>query len=353
MRKLKLSRAFTALLATALTLGAGGANAHANAPTTVGVQPSTATQDSQQCPPGGGYMGCAIARPSPGSPLFSLPPVAAPAGCKIPDVSSYQGHPNWQAAKAAGICGAIFKAGEYTTDTDALYNSQTLTALHIWHAIYWFVRNTGCSHEAAQIIAAAHTYHVLVVANDLETPEASGYAACLVPAEKKAGLIPVNYTAPGTWPGGAGKGNAPLWQAEYGSTLHPFWTPVVAWQCTDGHFGCVTNIPGIGQDDVSIDMGITKLGGSPPKPAPQSASLLKTVFSFGYGITASEQDTYKAWSGAHCANPPKRPTCETAHYHAQLLRDRLLWEVKHGKPAGWQPFARNSRYHILNQIVGG
>jgi len=184
---------------------------------------------------------------------------------RIPDVSSYQGHPDWNAAKASGIAGAIFKAGEYGPDPDAAYNAQQLNALHIWHALYWFVRNTGCSHEAAQIIAAAHAYGVSVVVNDLEVPEAAGYGACLIPAERHAGLIPVDYTAPGSWPGGAGYGLAPLLQAEYGPVLHPFWRPVVAWQCTDGKYGCVTYIPGIGVDDVSSDLGITRLG-TPPAP---------------------------------------------------------------------------------------
>ena len=247
--------AITATLAAALSItGCGGSTPTHHQP------PQTTAALVHGCPPGHSFMGCS-STPSPTSAL----PTFSTSGCKIPDVSSYQGHPNWGEAKSH-TCGGIFKGGEYGVDPDAQYNADSLASLHIWHAMYWFVRNTGCSSEAAQIVNEAHATHVTVVINDLEVPEASGYAGCLVPAEKAAHLIPVDYTAPGTWPGGAGKGNAPLWQAEYGPTLHPFWNPVVAWQCTDGQFGCVTPIPGIGNGDVSVDLGITKLG-SPPAPS--------------------------------------------------------------------------------------
>lgn len=186
-------------------------------------------------------------------------------GCRIPDVSSYQGTVDWNTAQHY-ICGAIFKGGEYTQDPTAARNNSELVRLHLWHAMYWFVRDTGCNHEAAQIIALARAFGVTIVANDLEVPAARGYAGCLVAQERRALLIPVDYTGSGTWPGGAGFGGAPLWQAEYGPRLDPFWLPVVAWQCTDGVFGCATFIPGIGQDDVSLNLGILGLGAPPPDP---------------------------------------------------------------------------------------
>lgn len=238
---------------------------------------------------------------------------------RIPDVSSYQGHPNWSAAKAAGIAGGIFKGGEYGVDPTAAYNNAQLRTLHLWRAMYWFVRNTGCSHEAAQIIAEARQLGVPVVVNDLETREAAGYGACLVPAERKAGLTAVDYTAPGSWPGGSGYGGAPLWQAEYGPTLHPFWRPVVSWQCTDGVYGCVTYVPGIGADDVSLNLGITKLGvpPTPPKPKParvvcfptSSSSACKPVLALyrkRIGAAAASNASLQANA---CVVPYRRGVC--------------------------------------------
>lgn len=253
--------------------GCGGQSHHATAP-----KPSAAIVTGEFC---SGLTDKCVALPA--KPRVSL----QSARGRIPDVSSFQGHPNWAAAKAAGIAGGIFKGGEFTTDPDAAFNNAQLRALHLWRAMYWFVRNTGCSHEAGQIISLARSLGVVVVINDLETPEARGYSSCLVPAERAAHLTPVDYTAPGTWPGGSGFGIAPLWQAEYGPTLHPFWHPVLAWQCTDGVSGCVTFVPGIGTDDVSVNLGITKLGAPPtpkpkPKPHPKPGPSFNENFTGGF-----------------------------------------------------------------------
>ena len=279
------------------------------------------------------------------------------SGCVIPDVSSYQGHPDWAAAKGS-ICGAIFKMGEYSTDPDAQYNAQALQSLHIWNAGYWFIRNTGCANEANQIINTARWLGVKVVVNDIEVGEAYGYAACLVPAERSAGLIPVNYTAPGTWPGGPGYGNAPLWQAEYGPTLHPFWQPVVAWQCSDGEFGCVTYVPGVGYGDVSVDYGITRLGAAPP-PDPFAIFPTRPV---------NERSTLLHYLGAriHCTGYRR---CFDSH-HRNLARyldglrgalaydaHRIAWLASHvwgtKRHPNWKANNGGSRFQWLIRAAEG
>lgn len=207
-------------------------------------------------------------------PAFALGVDSTSASCRglIPDVSNWQGTSvDWKSAAACGIAGGIFKGGEGTgVDWTAATNNSALRSLHLWHAMYWYIRAVGCQAEADAISREAHTLGVVVVVNDLESPsDNAGYGACLPPLEKKAGLVPVDYTSPGTWSGGdGGFGAVPEWQAEYGPVLHPLWTPVVAWQCTDGHYGCVTYIPGIGYGDVSKDQGITKLGAAPKPKAP-------------------------------------------------------------------------------------
>jgi hypothetical protein len=189
-------------------------------------------------------------------------------------VSSYQGRPDWNAAKNCGIAGGIAKAGEYQEDPTFAYNVGQLRALKLWWAPYWFVRNTGCSHEGAQIVSVVRSVGGLTsgpVVLDMEVPESYGYAGCLDQAVYAAfGRHALIYTAPGTWAGGSNAGLA-LWQAEYGPTLHALWHPTLAWQFTDGQYGRVVYIPGIGTGDVSYDYGITKLTAAPqlPKVAPR------------------------------------------------------------------------------------
>lgn len=254
----KASRLLAAPIACVLLAACGGSTS-GHAPARHAVAPQTRIFCSgltDKCVPVGTVV--------PANPLQA-------AECKIPDVSNWQRHVNWAQAKPH-VCGGIFKGGEGTTpDAYAADNNSQLTALHMWHAMYWYIRNVGCTTEANAIVAEAHRLHVQIVLNDLESPsDDAGYGACLPPLEKKAGLIVGDYTSPGTWSSSyGGFGAVPLWQAEYGPTLHPLWHPVVAWQCTDGHFGCVTNIPGIGLDDVSVDLGITKLGAAPVPMSPR------------------------------------------------------------------------------------
>lgn len=196
-------------------------------------------------------------------------------GCRIPDVSDYQGYVNWTKAKPY-VCGGIVKGGEgggYGGGSLFYRNWVYLRQLGLWHAMYWFVRPTwvsSCSTQASLIIGRMKSvgYPTDHLAGPIQLDEevpGSNLTSCLTAAIQRAfpGRPVDNYTAPGTWPGGSHGSNA-LWQATYGPSLVPFWLPVVAWQCTDGIHGCVTYIPGIGFGDVSSNRGITSQ--VPPRP---------------------------------------------------------------------------------------
>lgn len=228
------------------------------------------------CPPGRSFMGCAQPHPVGVGRTVGL----APAGCKFPDVSSFQGHPDWPAVKAwqtAAHCtaGAVFKLGEFVEDPDASFNAGKLHALGMTEVGYWFVRPTGCAHESAQIITVARGFGLHVVVLDIEVPGIAGYAACLSAPLKAAGFVVVIYTGSGTWPGGSSAG-LPVWVAAYGPSSAPslFGERPVAWQETDGHFGFPVDVPGLGDVDVNIDMGLLALA-APPKPKPSKAQVAK------------------------------------------------------------------------------
>lgn len=201
----------------------------------------------------------------------------APAGCKIPDVSSFQGHPNWAAVKqwqlAQHCPGAgIFKLGEFITDPDAAFNATSLHQQGMIAIGYWFVRPTGCVHEADQIIAEARALGIRVVVEDDEVHGVVGYATCLAAPLRAAGFVVVLYTSPGSW-GGGDAGGLPAWEATFGPSLGclPWTCHPIAWQYTDGVFGAATFVPGIGLGDVSVDRGLLALA-APPKPKPPKPS---------------------------------------------------------------------------------
>lgn len=292
-----------------------------------GTQRSAAAQIARQCPANQGHVGCAI-------PPSAKPPrafFAPPRGPLFPDVYEGQGQVDWSQVKAwqsahGWRAAAIFKMGEFRLDFQAQRNAALTAALGFWRSGYWFVRNTGCGAEAQQIMAAAHLLHILIVSLDLEVPEASGYGACLSPILRAHGFIVVEYTSPGSNPGGVDTSD-PLWIATFGSGFACIWTcQPVAWQFTDGSIGAVVSVPGVGNDDVNVDMGITKLGAPPPDPY---ALYLKIVFSLRFGQHASEYNTTKNWDHYHCLVPVRREVCKTTFFHLELLTDRLYFVAHH------------------------
>jgi hypothetical protein len=322
---LKLSRLLPLIAALVAIAGCGSHHAPA--------RHATAHSVTASCLPGGSAMGCSVTGKRPTPFAFFGPP----AGPKFPDVSSYQGHPDWAAAKRWGIVGAAVKAGEYTQDPDFAWNVSQLRALHIPWVPYWFVRSCDPTTLVSVIRSAGLTSGPVIL--DMEVPSAAGCAptlnAAVINAFHRAAVI---YTAPGTWPGGSNAGLA-VWEATYGASFSPIWHPVLGWQFTDGQFGAPVYIPGIGTGDVSVDYGLFKLA---PTPDPYAA-FPKTRFVFGtngcpnstascrFEDHASEYNTVKTWDAAKCRTPVRRVVCKTSRAHLILLRQRD-WFVAHHTP---------------------
>lgn len=225
--------------------------------TTPGMTPAS------QCPPGQSSMGCA--EPAPPKSLSLAPRTMRAVGARFPDVSSYQGHPNWTAAKASGIAGAVAKASEYSQDPSFTYNVQAFKRLGIPWAGYDFVRSCNASTFIAVLKSVGGPTSLPPVL-DMEVPSAAGCAPQLETQVYRAfHRTAVIYTGPGTWGGGSHAG-LPLWEATYGPSFSPVWQPVVAWQYTDAGY-----IPGIGTGDVSVDYGFTRMLPVPVKPKPTRA----------------------------------------------------------------------------------
>jgi hypothetical protein len=122
--------------------------------------------------------------------------------------------------------------------------------------------------------------------------------------------VVVIYAGTGTWPGGPNDG-LPLWIASYGSSFGCLWTcKPVAWQFTDGHFGIPVFVPGIGQDDVSVDYGLTKLG----VPSASAAQIKKWK-----GALASSQRQYNRRG---CGTLAQRERWFGARLHGRLATKR-------------------------------
>lgn len=284
----------------------------------------------------------------------------ASASGRIPDVSSFQGHPNWAAAKAAGIAGAIVKAGEFVEDPDFAFNWNALRSLGLWHAPYDFVRFCNAAPFIAWLNSVGYAQDPTAgpPVLDMEVASAAGCAPTMT-AQLEAAFhrTPVIYTAPGTWPGGSHAGD-PLWIATYGSSFSAIWQPVVAWQCTDGQFGCVTFVPGIGFGDVSVNLGITKLTPVPTKPkADFSIYPLRAIKLFGQKV--SERLTVERWWRRGCQNPVKRAVCVTTRRHLEWFAGRL-YTLSHrgnvgvwGTPVNWTPFKWGKRFHRIEAILHG
>ncbi len=193
------------------------------------------------------------------------------SGCIIPDVSEFQGRPNWAQAKPR-ICGAIARVADMSTgrmDSRFAYNWQQLRRLHIWHGVYAFVRPGDCAGEGRQAYAWVKSQGGLdsgPLIADAEVPLGFTCATDFTGAVEAASgwHVCVIYTAQGTWPGGT-HGNCKLWDAAYGPSPGCVWTcSRVAWQYTDGIFGPFPHsVPGVGSSDLSANSGLTSIKRAP------------------------------------------------------------------------------------------
>lgn len=303
--------------------------------------PAPAPSPTGACPPRQSTPGCSIAvAPTEAPGLLKLAPIG---GAEWPDVSDWQGPitPNgrtagvnwglvkaWQLSHGWPAFGA-FKLGEYGLDPDASINSAALTRLGMGKLAYWFVRNTGCSHEAAQIIADAKLVGVHAIALDAEVGEAAGYTTCLIPSLRASGWfhLVVVYTGPGTWPGGVTFG-APLWDAAYnfsGPQFGGLWTShAAAWQFTDGVFAARTFVPGVGFDDVNLDTGMTKLADGPPA-GPSDTQMAKWK--------RARNSSQRVFAGRNCVRHLARHDCFAIFGHRVRYYEAKL---NAGTNTGWK-----------------
>jgi hypothetical protein len=289
---------------------------------------------STACPAGAAVMGCSIGAqdhptftPSP-SHVGVTPPVA---GCLFPDVSSYQGHPDWSAT-AGSICAAVTKAGEATNivDPDFAYNVAALRALHIPWAAYWFVRQCtdgpAFAHELAAI-GFKDDRDALRPVMDMEVPSAAGCAVPIADSIHKAfGVWPIIYTAPGTWPGGS-SGGLNSWEADYteasAPAAMPFATVVLGWQRYSPPY---TDrwLPGLGYVDVSIDLrGFSKQLAFPaPPPTPPPVIHTTTTPTPPLPVPVAPKGTV-CWG--HDATPSSKVCKAIIARHGWLVNRRVFW----------------------------
>lgn len=330
------------------------------------VQRPSAQGVAKHCPKGAAVMGCATgATPQ----LHRGPGLAIPSVPLFSDVSEWQGAVGWSSVAAWQRSHgwhpmAVWKMGEFRLDSQARRNASETARLGFYRVGYWFVRNTGCASEAGQIISEARAEGLSTVVEDDEVPEARGYAACLTPRLHAAGLTVVEYTSPGSNPDAVNPGVQYLWVAAFGPQHPPcLWTcsvgeldrqTIVAWQLTDGVFGFVTNVPGIGRDDVSADYGFSRL--LAPKPAPtkpakpaapaQLSVLLDSAFPSRWG-QLNERVTGAQFLGAYAHREKYRGYLHgLLHDKLEFLAARIAY-VAITEHRGWAGSARGSRFQFV------
>lgn len=345
MIRYRLLLAVGLAVAVALAAGCGGSHtvrlSHTARPIP-GRRPAAVLLPSK-CPLNQSQMGCSQkATPN----LHRGAQLALPHLPLFPDVSMWQGAVNWSAVAAwqrshGWHPEAAFKMGEVTLDPQAIRNAQQTAALGFWRVGYWYVRNTGCAHESGLIVWAAQRLGLRVVVLDIEVPEARGYAACLQGPLRSAGLSVIEYTSPGSNPDGSANPGLPMWVAAYGPSSPPcVFTCKVAvagvqsilwWQFTDGQFGPVVDVPGVGKDDVSIDYEAGRVFGASsatptPKPKPKPLVVIGGAQHYER-YPGVERSTVQTWDRRGCRNPVRRAVCRSTRAHLLMLlgRDQALY----------------------------
>lgn len=222
--------------------------------------------------PGHGVMGVCTPKPK-----LQLVPTRL-HGRFVPDVSEWNGRPNWTAAKRWGIAGAVIRVTDFALgrpDKQLAYNVREVRRLGLWYAFYAFLRPGNCAAEADTAVSYVRAVGGLrsgPLIGDAEVPlPASCVQVFVLRVEHDTGWsIAVVYTSPGTWPGGL-HDHALLWGAAYGFAAPCVWTcHLVAWQYTQGLVGPEPHcISGIGCSDLSLDEGVTSLVRPHPNPKPK------------------------------------------------------------------------------------
>jgi lysozyme len=170
----------------------------------------------------------------------------------IVDVSHYNGHPDFQRAKAAGIVGVIQKATQSTSFTDPTFasNRSSISEAGLLFGAYHFGVGGDGVEQADFFLNVVQPREQDILVLDFE---ANPQGPSMTLEEARAFVTHVNATT-GRWPGLysghylkelLGSANDPvltncwLWLAQYGPTavIPAAWTSWTMWQYTNGAAG--------------------------------------------------------------------------------------------------------------------
>ena len=183
----------------------------------------------------------------------------------VVDISHFNGHPNFQRAKAAGIMGAIQKATQGTSFTDPTFaaNRNSCSDAGLLFGAYHFGVGADGLEQADFFLSVLQPREQDVLVLDFE---ANPQGPSMTLEEARAFVTHVK-AATGRWPGLysghylkelLGTANDPvltkcwLWLAQYGPTavIPPAWREWTLWQYTDGALGPQPHtVDGIGACD--------------------------------------------------------------------------------------------------------
>jgi hypothetical protein len=251
----------TLILAALAALLVGLAACGSSPPPAKSVSPAT------KAPCATGTMGCSLRSSKQESRALSQ----APSGVLVPDASEFQGCPRWQKG-IPGVVFRVYEAGTGLEDRSAMCNARRLREIKAWDAVYAFLRPGSCAGQADRTVSIVRSLGGVVgpIIADAEVPLPNGFVACFDArvARDTGNTAQVDYSSPGTWPGGVPKRR--VWVATYGPRpgcvggvcSHVAWQFSDAHNC-DGWFG-----------DCSLDSGIRGILQHKPNPQPDRKKLL-------------------------------------------------------------------------------
>jgi hypothetical protein len=271
------------------------------------------------------------------------------SGPRFPDVSDWQGHPDWQAARPY-IVGAVVKAFETSVDPDFAWNVAELKKLGLPWAPYDFVRSCNAAGFIAAVRAVGGLTSLPAVIDE-EVPAADGCTQTLAGQIHAAfGRWPVEYTSPGTETSGAGTDDLGLWIADYGSSFPCLWTcHPVAWQFASPPF-VYSYLPGLGYGDVSVDYGFTRLLPAKPTPKPVVPDPHRLLAFPTFTIATPYGDTSERTAMARYYGARAHPAQYAGYLHGTLeplerwLADRIAALVLGHPPVRWGLYGRGVRF---------
>lgn len=235
--------AVLAALIAAVTLAACGSSSHSTSSSTTPAPVEPPSTALRHCDPalGKGVMGACLTP----APKASRAPTTAAGARLIPDVSEFQG-----CALHSEAIFRIYEAGTERQDARALCHAEEVHRLHVWAAVYAFLRpgHGGCVFQADRTLAILQRIGGVVgpVVADAEVTLSPGFVRCFLNRVKARGDNAVEYTCPGC----GDEQVHPIWIASYPTRPAGTW---VAHQFSD-RFPC-RGVVG----DCSVNEGILSI----------------------------------------------------------------------------------------------